>query len=106
LNFHTISGWLDTNIDKAQQSWRGNEARRTIEEVMQRAHTGINVTDSVSTQMDFSRTKTPDQKDTFAEVFKEKLENQAQQTRDEMKTLFKSKDSVIPNQFEGWNITQ
>jgi hypothetical protein len=109
LNFHTINGWLEKKIDQAPQSWRGNEARRTIEEVMQRstqaAQSGISITDSVA-NIDFRRPNQSDNRNSFAGVLNEKLSDNTQQTREDLQSMIKSTKSLIPEQFDGWNISE
>ena len=37
MDFTGIGSWLDVSIDRAQQSWRGNEARKTIQDIIERS---------------------------------------------------------------------
>jgi hypothetical protein len=112
LNFQ-ISGWLDTNIDKAQQSWRGNEALRTIREVMQRsthaADTGFDTTDSVITNSDPGRTKPRQNSESFASILDETTKNYKKLTKEDLKAVInpeKSNRPITPDRFEGWNLSR
>ncbi|MCD4784402.1 MAG: hypothetical protein K8T10_11330 [Candidatus Eremiobacteraeota bacterium] len=49
MKFASIGSWMDRKIEGAQKSWRGSEAKKTINRVMEKSRqTTQNVTDRVS----------------------------------------------------------
>jgi len=49
MKFASIGSWMDRKIEGAQKSWRGSEAKKTIDRVMEKSkQTAQDVTDRVS----------------------------------------------------------
>lgn len=41
MSFATIGSWIDRKLEGAQNSWRGSEAKKTIERVMERSQKAV-----------------------------------------------------------------
>lgn len=71
MQFASIGSWMDSKIDGAQKSWRGGEAKKTINRVMEKSHQDAqDITDKVS----ISTTEASDNLSTNLESIDKKTE--------------------------------
>ncbi len=124
MSFATIGSWIDRKLDGAQKSWRGSEAKKTIERVMERSKQAVTDTaDRVSISTNQAKTNLKsnmeeiDRKNEGKGFFKKMMDVGMQgglvglatrKAGEKKETLPAAKTEApknIPEHVDGWNIS-